>query len=99
MKKGGHQPDFVDREFNESLFRGRGGDPDGDFSLSGYGQFGGLAGMVGKALFVFRIQENEFKRFQVPVLGLGDDLIDADRIGFIGIYHEDTPSISPQRRS
>ena len=81
MEKGGHQPDFIDGEFNESLFRGRRSDPDGDFSFSGYGQFGKLAGVVGKAGFVLRIQKDELKGLQVPVFRLGNDLIDPDRVG------------------
>jgi hypothetical protein len=81
MEKGGHQPDFIDRKFNKSLFRGRGSDPDGDFSLSGYGEFGKLAGVVGKACFILRVQKDKFEGLQVPVFGLGNDLIDPDRVG------------------
>ena len=81
VEKGGHQPDFIDRELDESLFRGRGSDPDGDFPFAGDGQFGKLAGVIGETRFILRVQKDELKGFQVPIFGLGNNLIDPDRVG------------------
>ncbi len=63
MQKGGYEPGLVDRKQEKAFFGRGGGDPDGDFPLSGDGKLGELSGMIGKTFFVFRVKKYKFKCF------------------------------------
>jgi hypothetical protein len=66
----GHHPGLVDGKLDKPFFHRRRGDPDGDLAFAGDGQFGELAGLVGKFFFVaLGIEEDEFEGFQAFVFG------------------------------
>ena len=85
MQVGGYQPDLVHREHDEALFGRGGGDADGDLPLAGHRELRELAGLVSEFLFVPGVQERELESFEVLVLGLDRDVVDADRIGQVRV--------------
>ena len=93
MQVSGHQPDFVDGEFEKALLGRRRGNTDGNFAFSGDGKLGKLARVVSKFFLVGLVQEYEFERFQVFVFGFGDDLINANRIWQVRVLHGDLPQM------
>ena len=63
MQAGCDQSNLVDREQQMAFFSGRRGNPDGDFTFACDGKFGKLTGLIGKALFIRRVQEDQFEGF------------------------------------